>query len=82
MRYKTEFSIGKKKISKSSEVFFIADIGANHDGSLERAINLIGLAKDAGADCAKFQHFKAEKIVSDVGFQQFHLMPQYHRVLS
>ena len=41
----------------------------NHDGSLERAIELMTLAKDAGADCAKFQHFRAPHIVSDYGFR-------------
>ena len=40
----------------------------NHDGDLSRAKDLIWLAKEAGADCAKFQHFIANKIVSDVGF--------------
>ena len=50
--------------------YFIADIAANHDGSLERAKALIRLAKDAGADAAKFQHFKAAHIVSEVGFNR------------
>lgn len=36
---------------------------------MNRAKELIWVAKEAGADAAKFQHFKAEKIVSDVGFQ-------------
>lgn len=49
--------------------YFIADIAANHDGDLQRAKDLIWQAKEAGADCAKFQHFKAEKIVSDRGFR-------------
>ena len=49
--------------------YFIADIAANHDGSLERAIELVTLAKEAGADCAKFQHFRAPHIVSDYGFK-------------
>ena len=50
--------------------YFIADIGANHDGSLARAKKLIRLAKLAGADAAKFQHFSAKTIVSDVGFKK------------
>jgi len=50
--------------------YFIADIGANHDGSIERAFKLIELAKEAGADAAKFQNFQANKIVSDLGFKQ------------
>lgn len=49
--------------------YFIADIAANHDGDIERAMELMSLAKEAGADCAKFQHFRAEHIVSDEGFR-------------
>ena len=52
-----------------NKTYFIADIGATHDGSLERAKELIRLAKWAGADCAKFQHFQAKDIVSKRGFQ-------------
>lgn len=57
----------KNKIKKT---FFIADIAANHDGSLSRAKKLIRLCAKAGADAAKFQHFKAETIVSDFGFKE------------
>ncbi len=60
--------IGKKKIGINYPTFFIADIAANHDGEIERAKELIFLAKKSGADCAKFQHFLAPKIVSDKGF--------------
>jgi len=49
---------------------FIADIAANHDGSLDRALRLIELAHEAGADVAKFQHFRAETIVSRRGFSE------------
>tara|TARA_B100000787_G_C16193475_1_gene299080 strand:+ start:727 stop:1800 length:1074 start_codon:yes stop_codon:yes gene_type:complete len=59
-----------KKISKNSKTFFIADIAANHDGKLSRALKLIRLCAKAGADAAKFQHFKAETIVSDYGFKK------------
>jgi len=58
-----------KKI-KFKKTFFIADIAANHDGSLIRAKKLIRLCAKAGADAAKFQHFKAETIVSDIGFKE------------
>lgn len=56
------------KIVDNNSLYFIADIGANHNGSLEKAIDLIHLAKEAGADAAKFQNFQADKIVSKVGF--------------
>jgi len=60
--------IGDKSISQTSKPYFIADIAANHDGQLERALMLIELAKESGADAAKFQNFQAAKIVSKKGF--------------
>lgn len=56
-------------IGRDHPVYFVADIAANHDGDLSRAKDLIHLAAEAGADAAKFQHFKAETIVSDRGFR-------------
>ena len=53
-----------KKIIDNNSLYFIADIGANHNGSLKKAIELIHLAKKAGADAAKFQTYKAELITS------------------
>lgn len=64
-----DLEINGKSIGLSQPAYFIADIGANHDGSLERAFKLIELAKEAGADAAKFQNFQANKIVSDFGFK-------------
>ena len=63
-----EIQIGTHTIGKDHPVYFIADIAANHDGSLERAKELIHLAARAGADAAKFQNFRAPEIVSDYGF--------------
>jgi sialic acid synthase SpsE len=63
-----ELKIGKHLIGDAHPTYFIADIAANHDGSLERAQLLIRLAQAAGADAAKFQNFRAPKIVSDYGF--------------
>lgn len=61
--------IADRTLAVDAPTYFIADIAANHDGDLERAKALIWAAKEAGADCAKFQHFKAERIVSDRGFK-------------
>ena len=63
------FYIGKKKVGKNCPTYFIADIAANHDGNLDKALVLIKEAALAGADAAKFQHFSAETIVSDYGFK-------------
>ncbi len=64
-----DFKIGNRWVGENYPTYFIADIGANHDGSLERAKYLVRLARNAGADAAKFQNFRAPKIVSDYGFQ-------------
>jgi sialic acid synthase SpsE len=64
-----DIQIGKRTIGLNHPTYFIADVAANHDGDLERAKLLIRLAKEAGADAAKFQNFRAPKIVSDYGFR-------------
>jgi len=63
-----ELKIGNTLIGDNHPTWFIADIAANHDGSLERALLLIHLAAEAGADAAKFQNFRGPEIVSDYGF--------------
>jgi len=63
------FTLGSDCIGPEYSTYFIADIAANHDGDLQRAKDLMTLAKEAGADCAKFQHFRAPFIVSDYGFR-------------
>ena len=64
-----EIKIGNSIIGYDRPVYFVADIAANHDGDLNRAKMLIHIAKESGADAAKFQNFKAAKIVSDYGFK-------------
>ena len=45
-------------------VVIIAEAGVNHNGEIEKAIELIDVAADAGADFVKFQTFKAESLVN------------------
>lgn len=72
-RFNKEISIGNKKVGLNHPTYFIAEIGANFDGSIEKAKKLIDAAKAAGADCAKFQTFSTPKIVSEGGFSHMQL---------
>jgi sialic acid synthase SpsE len=65
----TTIRLGQKLVGPDHPTYFVADISANHDGNLERAKLLIRLCAEAGADAAKFQNFRASKIVSDSGFR-------------
>src|ERR1043166_809004 len=69
IRWKNELRLANHCVGSDHPTCFIADIGSNHDGDLCRAKDLIFLAKEAGADVAKFQHFRAESIASDFGFR-------------
>jgi N-acetylneuraminate synthase len=61
--------IGGRALGDAQPTYFIADISANHDGDLDRAVALVHQAAESGADAAKFQHFRAPKIVSKFGFE-------------
>ncbi len=69
LQFESVLDIEGKRIGKDYPTYFIADIAANHDGDLGRAKELIHQCAEAGADAAKFQHFRAETIVSDRGFR-------------
>ena len=56
--------LGDRLLSTDSKPYVIAEIGVNHEGSLEKAKNLIKLAKEGGADAAKFQSYKADTLAS------------------
>ncbi|MBR1495685.1 MAG: N-acetylneuraminate synthase [Acidaminococcaceae bacterium] len=45
-------------------VYIIAEAGVNHNGSFALACKLVDAAKNSGADCIKFQTFKAKNLVS------------------
>jgi len=50
--------------SSSPHTFIIAEAGVNHNGSLKRAMQMVDVAAEAGADAIKFQTFKAEKVIA------------------
>ena len=47
------------------DVPIIAEIGVNHEGSIEDALNLISLAYKSGADAVKFQSYTPERFISN-----------------
>jgi N,N'-diacetyllegionaminate synthase len=57
-------SLSARLLSAESPVFFIAEAGVNHNGDVAMAKRLIDAAKEAGADCVKFQTFKASEITT------------------
>jgi sialic acid synthase SpsE/sugar phosphate isomerase/epimerase len=59
--------IGDFTISDNDPTFVIAEIGINHNGSLDLAKRLIDDAVEAGADCAKFQMRHLESLYSNAG---------------
>ncbi|PKR51216.1 N-acetylneuraminate synthase family protein [Thalassospira povalilytica] len=60
-----QMKIGERLIGDNSPVFVMAEAGANHNGELEMAKKLIDVAKNAGADCVKFQTFTAAEFCAD-----------------
>jgi pseudaminic acid synthase len=63
--------IGNYKIDKESPCFIIAELSANHNGSIETAIETIKSAKRAGADAIKLQTYKPETITIDCDKDDF-----------
>lgn len=57
-------TLGHRVITSHSKPYVIAEIGVNHEGSMDQAKRLIALAKQGGADAAKFQSYKADTLAS------------------
>lgn len=62
----SSIEIAGRRIGPGEPTFVTAEISANHNGSIERAKELISLAKKCGADAVKIQSYTADTITLDV----------------
>jgi len=63
---KQKIKIGSRQIGEGEPTFIIAEIGSNHDGSLEQAKKLIDACAKIKVDAVKFQSFSAEKLINQM----------------
>lgn len=73
INFSKQIAFNERLVGNGHPAYFVAEIGANFDNSLDKAKKLCDAAKEAGADCAKFQSFISEKIVAPKGFQKMQL---------
>ncbi|MFP4485988.1 MAG: pseudaminic acid synthase [Campylobacterales bacterium] len=63
-------NIGDHNLNRDG-VFIIAELSANHNGSLQNALDTINAAKEIGADAIKLQTYTAETMTIDCGREDF-----------
>ena len=69
-RNKKVINMGEKCIGEDYPCFFIAEAGINHNGRMDKAKELIDMAKRCGADCVKFQKRTISRILTKEGLEK------------
>ncbi|HEX7117798.1 MAG TPA: pseudaminic acid synthase [Longimicrobiales bacterium] len=67
--------IGARDVGPAHPAFIIAEISANHNGDLDRALDCIHAAAEAGADAVKFQTYTPDTITIDAAGPDFVIPP-------
>jgi pseudaminic acid synthase len=67
----TEITIAGRKIGLNHEPFIIAEMSGNHNQSLERALEIVTAAANAGADAIKIQTYTADTMTLDISEGEF-----------
>jgi pseudaminic acid synthase len=70
---KFAFGIQGRRLAPDEPPYIIAELSANHNGSLERAFESIEVAKKCGADAVKIQTYTADTMTIDCDHEDFHI---------
>lgn len=65
------FKINNRIIGEGYPAYIIAEMSANHAGSIERAKEIIQVAKESGADCVKIQTYTPDTLTIDCDNEYF-----------
>lgn len=68
-----DVTIGKHSIGPDHAPFVIAEVSGNHDGSLDKALDIVRMVADSGAQAIKLQTYKPETITIDSDAPDFRL---------
>lgn len=69
-----EIKLGTKKVGVENPPYIIAEMSGNHNQSLEKALELVDLATDSGADAMKIQTYTPDSITLDVDSDEFRIL--------
>lgn len=69
----SSLNINGRMVGDGSPAYIIAEMSANHAGSMERALELIHAAKEAGADCVKIQTYTPDTMTIDCSNKYFQI---------
>ena len=71
MAHPPSFQLPHRLIAEDQPTYIIAEISANHNGRLDKALELVRLAAEAGADAIKIQTYTADTITLDSNAEAF-----------